>query len=123
MEGGGDGSFKVASDSFAAAVTRLTGESTTMVDGERATEGEGAFGFLRDFLSRFKDECRHDTSSAVGSGQGAEASRESRMMLVRTAGDVLLHCAAHLSQVSLLSRSVAYLHIVRSISSSPILTF
>lgn len=75
-------------------------------------------GFLTEFLSCFAKACSasrpaiasardgssNNTSSTEEAGgdtpkaEAASASREGRRVLVRTAGDVLFHCAAHLSQ-------------------------
>lgn len=62
---------------------------------------EGASGFLHKFLSRFAAACLQDVAgpSAAGASQALDVPHEGRILLLRSAGHIFLHCSAHLAQV------------------------
>lgn len=69
-----------------------------------ASAGRASSGFLHEFLSRFAAACnkgRQDGAAPTPAGpfQAADATHETRGLLVGIAGEVLFRCSAHLAQV------------------------
>lgn len=77
--------------------------------------GRGQGGFLNEFLSRFAAACRcgrpddGNAAAALAAAAGPADAPETRIILVRITGEVLLHSSAQLAQVRVWGSTDTYL--------------